>query len=96
MKILADAGIPHLEEGLAGLGDVVCADGRAIGREDVRDVDVLIVRTLTRVDEKLLDGSRVTFEVSAAHVTGQGEREERIAVGTITRVLVERSAFAAG
>ena len=43
-----------------------------------------------------VNGSRVTFEVSAAHVTGEGEREERIAVGTITRVLVERSAFAAG
>jgi erythronate-4-phosphate dehydrogenase len=65
VKILADAGIPHLEEGLAGLGDVVCADGRAIGREDVRDADVLIVRTLTRVDEKLLEGSRVAFVGSA-------------------------------
>jgi len=65
VKIVADAGIPHLGEGLAGLGDVVRADGRAIGREDVRDADALVVRTLTRVDERLLDGSSVAFVGSA-------------------------------
>lgn len=52
---------------------------------------VFAMATVTEVD-----GSRVTFEVSAAHAIGEGQREERIAVGTITRVVVERSAFAAG
>jgi len=52
---------------------------------------VFAMATVTEVN-----GSRVTFEVSAAHVTGAGEREDRVAVGTITRVVVERSAFAAG
>jgi erythronate-4-phosphate dehydrogenase len=65
VKILADAGIPHLTEAFASLGDVVCADGRAIGPSDVKDADALIVRTLTRVDERLLAGSRVRFVGSA-------------------------------
>ena len=36
-------------------------DGRAITAADVRDADVLAIRSTTRVDRGLLDGSRVRF-----------------------------------
>lgn len=36
-------------------------DGRAIDRRSLRDVDALIIRTATRVDETLLDGTPVGF-----------------------------------
>ncbi len=40
-----------------------------------------------------VDGSRVTFDVSADHELASGERVERIGRGTIIRAVVERSAF---
>lgn len=40
-----------------------------------------------------VDGARITFDVSASHVTPEGESVEGIAVGTITRVIVDRELF---
>lgn len=66
MKIVVDDKIPYIRETLERLADeVVYKKGSAIGPEDVRDADALIVRTRTRCDEQLLKGSKVQFVATA-------------------------------
>jgi erythronate-4-phosphate dehydrogenase len=65
MKIVADENIPYVREAFGALGDVVVLPGREIGPEQVRDADFLIVRSVTPVNKKLLEGSGVRFVGSA-------------------------------
>jgi len=65
MKIVADENIPYVRDAFGGLGDVTALPGRAITREAVRDVDVLLVRSITRVGRELIEGSRVRFVATA-------------------------------
>ena len=65
MKIVADENIPYVRDAFWGLGDVTALPGRAITREAVRDVDVLLVRSITRVGRELIEGSRVRFVATA-------------------------------
>ena len=66
MKIVVDDKIPYIRETLERLADVVVyKKGSAIGPEDVKDADALIVRTRTRCDEQLLKGSKVQFVATA-------------------------------
>ena len=62
MKIVADKLIPGLKEGIVALhpdAELVLLEGREIGAADIRDADALIVRTRTRCDASLLEGSSV-------------------------------------
>lgn len=62
MKIVIDEKIPYLQEALEGMGyDVLAKPGVEIGREDVADASALFVRTRTRCDAALLEGSSVRF-----------------------------------
>ncbi|MCP1314752.1 4-phosphoerythronate dehydrogenase, partial [Halomonas sp. 707D7] len=61
MKLVIDANIPAADHCFAPLGRVIRLPGREITAQDVRDADALIVRSITRVDEALLAGSRVRF-----------------------------------
>lgn len=61
MKIVADENIPLLRELYAGLGQLLVLPGRDIDCRAVRDADLLLVRSVTRVDQKLLQGSRLRF-----------------------------------
>ena len=65
MKIVADENIPFVREAFGAFGDITVWPGREIGAEQVRDADLLLVRSVTRVDERLLEGSRVRFVGSA-------------------------------
>ena len=66
MKIVVDDKIPYIQEKLALLADeVVPLGGSAITPEDVKDADALIVRTRTRCNEVLLQGSKVQFIATA-------------------------------
>jgi len=65
MKIMADCNIPYVEEGFSDLGQVYKYNGRELASLDVRDADVLLVRSVTRVDDVLLNGSSVRFVGSA-------------------------------
>ena len=65
MKIIADKDIPLVERYFSSVGTVTCVDGRAIDRRLVRDADLLVVRTVTRVSEQLLHGSSVSMVASA-------------------------------
>lgn len=65
MKIVADSNMALVDELFGRHGDVVKVPGREISPEDVRDADVLLVRSTTPVNEALLRGSRVGFVGSA-------------------------------
>ena len=56
MKIIADENIPGVEKAFASLGEVELLPGRGMRAEQVRDADILLVRSVTRVDERLLAG----------------------------------------
>jgi erythronate-4-phosphate dehydrogenase len=65
MLIVADENMPRVRELLAGHGEVRTVPGRTLSAADVRDADVLLVRSVTKVDKALLEGSRVRFVGSA-------------------------------
>lgn len=65
MKIAADGNISYVEEAFGALGDVRVLRGREISPDDVRDADILLVRSVTQVGESLLEGSRVRFVATA-------------------------------
>lgn len=65
LTIVADENIPWVEEAFGSLGSVTTCSGRAITQALVPTADVLLVRSVTRVDAALLAGSRVQFVGSA-------------------------------
>ena len=66
MKIVVDNKIPYIRETICQLADeVVFLSGAAITADDVRDADVLVVRTRTLCDRQLLEGSKVQLVVTA-------------------------------
>ena len=65
MKIIADENIPCVQQAFASLGEVSLLPGRGLQAAQVRDADILLVRSVTRVDAALLEGSSVRFVGSA-------------------------------
>lgn len=61
MRIVVDQNIRGAGESFGHHGDLQFMEGRLISAEDVKDADALIIRTATRVDARLLEGSRVRF-----------------------------------
>jgi erythronate-4-phosphate dehydrogenase len=61
VKIVCATNMPFVREAFETLGDVVVKEGRHIAAADVRDADLLALRSTTRVDADLLRGSRVRF-----------------------------------
>ncbi len=62
MKIVVDNKIPYISETLEKIADeVVYVHGKDIDKATVRDADALIIRTRTRCDKELLEGSKVKF-----------------------------------
>jgi len=65
MKIIADENIPFAEECFSSLGDAKAVPAGEITADAVRNVDILLVRSVTKVDEELLKKSSVKFVGSA-------------------------------
>ncbi|MGS2743032.1 4-phosphoerythronate dehydrogenase PdxB [Halomonas sp. LS-001] len=61
MKLVVDANIPASDVCFAEFGEVIRLPGRDIQAHHVRDADALIVRSVTQVNEALLEGSNVRF-----------------------------------
>lgn len=61
MKIICSTNMPFASEAFGTLGDVTILEGRNISAAQVRDCDVLAIRSTTLVDAGLLEGSRVRF-----------------------------------
>lgn len=75
MRILADENIPFVREAFASLGEVRTIAGRGMTPDQLGNADMLLVRSVTRVDEALLAGSNVQFVATATigvdHVSTQ-------------------------
>lgn len=83
LRIVVDDKIPYIRESLAAVTDrTVYLPGAAIGKDDVRNADALIVRTRTRCDAALLEGSSVRFVATATigfdHIDGDYMRRAGI------------------
>lgn len=61
LKIVADENIPAAEQLFSGFGEVVRHPGRQLSAADVADADLLLVRSITPVNEALLSESKVRF-----------------------------------
>jgi erythronate-4-phosphate dehydrogenase len=64
VKIIADKDIPFVEHYFGSAGDLVLIEGRALQRKLLLDADILLVRSITPVNEKLLAGTNVKFVAS--------------------------------
>ncbi|MEE4251306.1 MAG: 4-phosphoerythronate dehydrogenase, partial [Alcanivoracaceae bacterium] len=64
LRIVVDENMPGLQM-FAGLGQVVRLPGREISRQQLLQADILLVRSVTRVDAALLGGTPVRFVGSA-------------------------------
>jgi len=86
MNIIADENIPCVEQAFSTLGTVKLLPGRSLQAADVRAADILLVRSVTRVDERLLGGSRIRFVGSATigfdHVDRNYLQEQGIGFST--------------
>jgi len=65
MKIIADDKIPFLKGALEPVADVTYLPGSEIGHDDIKDADAMIIRTRTRCNARLLEGSQVKFIATA-------------------------------
>jgi erythronate-4-phosphate dehydrogenase len=65
VKIIADENMPALDETFAPGNELIRLAGRDIKNSDVKYADVLLVRSITQVDEALLKDSSVRFVGSA-------------------------------
>ncbi len=62
---VADENIPHVGQAFASIGDVRVMSAESITDEVCANADILLVRSVTRVDQSLLSQSRVRFVGSA-------------------------------
>ncbi len=61
LTIIVSRNTPFVVEVFSRIGNVMALDTAEVTREAVRDTDILIVRSETKVDASLLDGSAVKF-----------------------------------
>jgi erythronate-4-phosphate dehydrogenase len=65
VKIVVDKKIPFIKGVLEKYADVVYLEGREISRSDLLNADAVIVRTRTKCNRELLEGTSVRFIASA-------------------------------
>jgi len=61
MKIVCATNMPYVLEAFGTLGEARVIEGRAIAAADVRDAELLALRSTTMVNRQLLEGSAVRF-----------------------------------
>ena len=59
--IVADENIPYAAEAFGELGEVRTLPGRSMDTGSVRDAELLLVRSVTEVNDRLIEGRRVRF-----------------------------------
>lgn len=65
MRIVADENIPFVQEAFSDLGTVETRAGRSMTPEVLKDAEMLLVRSVTKVNADLLDGTAVRFVATA-------------------------------
>ena len=61
MKLMIDDAVWGYKEIFSGFGEITALPGRLITRESLLDCEILIVRSRTKVNKQLLDGTKVRF-----------------------------------
>lgn len=65
MKIVADEAVPFLKGVFEPWAEVVYKNGREICRDDLMDASALVIRTVTKCNRELLEGTSVAMIASA-------------------------------
>jgi erythronate-4-phosphate dehydrogenase len=65
LKIIADQNIPQVDKAFAHIGELQLVDGRHLCAEQLGDAQLLLVRSVTQVNQQLLEHSAVRFVGSA-------------------------------
>jgi erythronate-4-phosphate dehydrogenase len=65
LNIVADTNICELASAVASFADVTLREGREMRRQDLMTSDALLVRSVTQVNEELLEGTPVKFVATA-------------------------------
>ncbi|MCA9652775.1 MAG: 4-phosphoerythronate dehydrogenase [Myxococcales bacterium] len=76
LRIVIDDAIPWKEEAFGHLGKLRARPGTAIDRDVLQGAEALVVRSVTKVDARLLQGTSVRFVASATAGMDHIEREE--------------------
>ncbi len=83
MLIIADENIPQVKEAFGSFGDVKLLAGRSITNRDLKDAEVLLVRSVTKVNKELLENTNIKFVATATigtdHIDKDYLREKNIA-----------------
>lgn len=66
MLIAVDWAIPYWDEAFSEIGSIRPFSAADLKPADIRDADALVVRSVTRVDASLLEGSSVRFVAAAS------------------------------
>ncbi len=61
MKLMIDDAVWGFEEIFSDFGEIVTLPGRQIDRQSLLDCDILIIRSRTKVNSELLQGTKVQF-----------------------------------
>ena len=61
MKLMIDDAVWGFEEIFSDFGEIVTLPGRQIDRQSLLDCDILIIRSRTKVNKELLQGTKVQF-----------------------------------
>jgi len=75
MKLIVDENIPQGKEAFGLFGEIILSSGRTITNEMLLDADVLIVRSITEVNDKLLKNSKVKFVGTATIGTDHVDKD---------------------
>ena len=82
MRLIVDENIPFGKEAFENFGDVELHAGREVNAESCRDVDALVVRSITKVNESLLKDSSVKFvgttTIGTDHIDKEYLKKENI------------------
>ena len=61
MKLIVDENIAFAKEAFSGFGELKLLSGRSITNNEVIDSNILIVRSITKVNQELLKNSKIQF-----------------------------------
>ncbi|MGB0733654.1 MAG: 4-phosphoerythronate dehydrogenase, partial [Pontibacterium sp.] len=81
MKIIADENMPFVRELFSSMGHIQMRPGREICAADVADADILLVRSVTTVDESLLSKSQLKFVGTATIGTDHIDKDYLDSIG---------------
>ncbi len=75
LNIVAGENIPYIQEAFSGLGDLTILPGRSIKSADLNNTNILLIRSITQVNEALLKNTPVEFVGSASAGTDHMDTE---------------------